>query len=112
MVLFSAGFATADPATIQEVQTDFGASGWRFSVTLSHGDTGWDHYADGWDVSDEHGNQLGFRELLHPHVHEQPFTRSLGNVEIPDAVEHVIIRAKCSVDGWTSAPFKLVLSKN
>ena len=27
-----------------------GSGSWRFHVSVAHGDTGWDHYADKWDV--------------------------------------------------------------
>lgn len=40
---------------------------------------------------------MAVRELAHPHVHEQPFTRSLDGVEIPEGVEKVTIRAHDSV---------------
>lgn len=73
---------------------------WRFDVTLRHPDTGWEHYADGWEVLAPDGTRLGFRELLHPHVNEQPFTRSLGGVAIPEGIDTVTIRARCNVDGW------------
>lgn len=73
--------------------------GWRFDVTVRHGDTGWDHYADGWTVFAPDGTQLGYRKLLHPHENEQPFTRSLGGVQIPGGVTQVIIRAHDSVHG-------------
>lgn len=96
----SADLAKADFARVEAVTTREEASGWRFDVTISHPDSGWDHYADGWDVVDADGNRLGFRELLHPHVTEQPFTRSLGGVSIPSGVDEVFIRARCSVDGW------------
>ncbi len=26
-----------------------GGGAWRFRVTVAHGDSGWDHYADKWD---------------------------------------------------------------
>lgn len=78
-------------------------SGTRVSVTLSHPDTGWDHYADGWRVELEDGTILGTRELLHPHVEEQPFTRSLSVSGLPDGP--LFIRAKCSVDGWSDDVF-------
>ena len=48
-----------------------------FSVTVRHADEGWDHYADKWDVVAPDGTVLGTRNLYHPHVHEQPFTRRL-----------------------------------
>ena len=64
-----------------------------FDVTVTHGDEGWDHYADAWDVLDPEGNVLGTRTLYHPHVNEQPFTRSLSGVRIPGDVKRVTIRA-------------------
>ena len=74
-------------------------SGGRVSVTLAHPDTGWDHYADGWRIETEDGTIIGTRELLHPHVEEQPFTRSLTVNDLPTG--SLYIRAKCSVDGWS-----------
>jgi len=72
---------------------------WRFDVTLKHADEGWQHYADGWSILDDKGTLLGHRRLLHPHVDEQPFTRSLGNVPIPRGVTHVLIRPHDLVHG-------------
>ena len=74
---------------------------WTFSVTLRHGDTGWDDYADGWRVVMEDGTVLGTRTLYHPHVQEQPFTRSLGDVTIPDGTTSGVHRSphQCH-DGW------------
>ena len=71
----------------------------RFDVTLSHPDTGWDHYADGWRVELADGRVLGTRVLGHPHVSEQPFTRS-SQIDVPAGVTEVFIRASCNLDGW------------
>lgn len=80
----------------------------RLSVTLSHPDTGWDHYADAWEVLSLDGESLGVRELAHPHVEEQPFTRSL-NVTLPgDGPWEVLIRAHDNVHGW-SEPIRVTL---
>ena len=73
---------------------------WRFDVTVRHADTGWDHYADRWDVVAPDGTVLDTRVLLHPHVAEQPFTRSLAGVSIPEDVRQVTIRAHESVHGY------------
>ena len=83
---------------------------WRVDVTLRHEDTGWDHYADGWDVLDADGNVIGHRKLLHPHVDEQPFTRSLNNLVLPDGTREVYIRARCSKEGWASETYRVELS--
>ena len=76
-----------------------GDGDWRFSVTVSHADEGWNHYADRWDVVGPDGTVYGQRVLAHPHVDEQPFTRSLSGVAIPDGVDQVVIRAHDSVHG-------------
>jgi hypothetical protein len=81
---------------------------WRIDVTVRHDDAGWDHYANGWGVYAADGRRLGYRELLHPHVNEQPFTRSLTGVKIPDGTTAVTIRAKDNVHG-EGAPYTLTL---
>ena len=73
---------------------------WRFDVTLAYPDTGWEDYADGWHIATQDGDILGTRVLLHPHVDEQPFTRSLTNVAIPAGVDEVVIRAHTLVAGY------------
>lgn len=71
-----------------------------FSVTVFHEDTGWDHYANKWDILGEKDVVYGTRILHHPHVGEQPFTRSLSGIEIPAKVKSVTIRAHDSVHGY------------
>ena len=92
----------ADPPEIEAVRAQRDGETWRFDVTLSHPDTGWDHYADGWRVLDMAGNELGLRVLAHPHVQEQPFTRSLSGVKIPKETRQVQVQARCLVDGWNA----------
>lgn len=91
----------ADPPQIVDVMASPSGGTWRFSVTLSHPDTGWDHYADGWRVEALDGTVLGTRVLAHPHVNEQPFTRSQSGIAVPDSETQVLVRAKDSVDGWS-----------
>jgi hypothetical protein len=80
-----------------------------FHVTLKHGDTGWDHYADAWRVVSSDGKELGLRTLYHPHVDEQPFTRSLGNVKIPSQMDTVFVEAHDKVHGWSKQRYKVKL---
>ena len=103
--------ALADPPVIEDAIARLNGDSWTFSVTIRHPDSGWDHYADGWEVIGADGSRLGYRELLHPHVSEQPFTRSLGGVGVPGDIGTVMIRAKCSVDGWVSEPFQVALDR-
>lgn len=97
--------ALADPAEIVGVEMREAGGGWSFDVTVAHGDTGWDDYADGWRIETADGTVLGERPLAHPHVNEQPFTRSLSRVDIPDGVDAVMVRARTNVEGWDEATF-------
>lgn len=104
-----AGPVLADQAVVENATARNSGGSWTFDVTIRHPDTGWDHYADGWAVLAPDGTQLGYRKLLHPHENEQPFTRSLSGVSVPDGVSKVIIRAHDSVHGWSDKTFSLNL---
>lgn len=84
---------------------------WTISATLRHDDEGWDHYADRWDVLTPDGRVVATRKLLHPHENEQPFTRSLSDVEIPESLKAVRIRAHDSVHGHGGLEFELTLPR-
>ena len=81
------------------------------NVKLEHHDTGWQHYADEWRLVDNEGNILGTRVLQHPHVHEQPFTRSLSNVKLSSELQAVFIEAHDKVHGWTKSRLMIDLTK-
>ncbi|MGI9372345.1 MAG: hypothetical protein ACR2OJ_07595 [Hyphomicrobiales bacterium] len=92
----------AGGANVEDVKIEKSADGsFTFHVTVKHGDTGWDHYANKWEVSGPDGTVYGTRILHHPHENEQPFTRSKRGVEIPEGVEKVTIKAYDSVHGAT-----------
>ncbi|RVU39272.1 hypothetical protein EOI86_08525 [Hwanghaeella grinnelliae] len=95
--------ALAGKADVLKVQVTQQGDSYRFDVTVAHEDTGWDHYADAWEVVGPDGKVLGVRTLFHPHVDEQPFTRSLSGVKIPAGVDQVTVRAHDKVDGWGGA---------
>lgn len=106
----AASSAAADGPEVIDVAVSKAGMVWNISVTLQHGDTGWAHYADGWEVLDARGTRLGYRELLHPHVEEQPFTRSLHGIVIPDGTREIFIRARCSQHGWVREVTRVELS--
>ena len=85
---------------------------YAFDVTVRHADEGWEHYADRWEVLAPDGTVLGTRTLLHPHVTEQPFTRSLDGVEVPDDVDAVTVRAHDSVHGLGGAEATVALPRD
>ncbi|PKG80754.1 hypothetical protein CXF85_21825 [Colwellia sp. 75C3] len=78
---------------------------WCFGSSVQHDDQGWDHFSDRWEVIDLEGNQLGYRDLAHPHVNEQPFTRSQCGIKIPAKTSKVIVRAKCNKHGFGGKSF-------
>ncbi|UWQ22581.1 hypothetical protein [Jannaschia sp. W003] len=95
--------ALADAPEVVAVEAARTGTEWRFAVTVRHADAGWDHYADAWAVLDADGTEIARRTLLHPHVDEQPFTRSLGGVALPEGTRSVHVRAHDTVHGWGEA---------
>jgi hypothetical protein len=81
------------------------------NVKLQHQDTGWEHYADEWRIVDQHGNVLGSRVLLHPHIDEQPFTRALSNVKLDDSHQVIYIEAHDKQHGWAKQKLEIDLTK-
>ena len=93
------------PEFVRAVENTDGS--WTFHVTVTHPDTGWDDYTNGWDivladggVIKPEGSSQFTRTLLHPHVDEQPFTRSQSGIRIPLGVTKVRVRAHDIVDGF------------
>lgn len=104
LLLLASAPAAAGEADVVAVEATRQADGrWRFDVTVQHADTGWDHCADRWEVLAPDGTVLGTRELLHPHVTEQPFTRGLADVAVPEGMQQVTVRAHDSVHGFGGA---------
>ncbi|MCF8468001.1 MAG: hypothetical protein K9G33_11405 [Sneathiella sp.] len=99
-----AGEADVVSVEVTKVEADV----YRFSVTVMHADESWDHYADRWEVLDLKGNSLGTRVLMHPHVDEQPFTRSM-TLSIPMHVREVIVRAHDKLHGYGGAEMNVTL---
>lgn len=89
-----------------ELRSNNAGSDWSFHVTLKHDDSGWDHYADAWRIVDEDGKELGKRVLFHPHEHEQPFTRSLSGVILPENAI-IYVEAHDKVHGWSKDRVKI-----
>lgn len=101
----------AGGVVIKRVVFEKQGDSWMVDATLRHSDTGWQHYADAWRVVDEKGNVLGARTLFHPHVDEQPFTRSLGDIKIPSHITIVFVEAHDKVHGWSIDKVRVDLNK-
>lgn len=110
------GFAAGNADVVNALARNTAPGEWSFSVTVSHPDTGWEDYADGWDIVLPDGtvvkpaaNEEFTRTLWHPHVNEQPFTRSQGGVKIPAGVKEVMVRAHDKRDGYGGKTVNLTL---
>ena len=113
LVLAAAPFAAmAGEADVLDASARATGNGvWTISATIKHADEGWEHYADAFQVVAPDGTVLGTRVLYHPHVDEQPFTRSLSGVEIPDSLAHVVVRAGDKIHGYGGKEFRLELPR-
>ena len=109
-VLLLSSAAVADEPKILSVNAEKSGMGWNISVEISHPDTGWDHFSDKWEILDIEGKVLATRDLSHPHVTEQPFTRTVSNVMLPDGTRIIHVRAHCSRDDHTyeAYPFRII----
>ncbi|MBW1644073.1 MAG: hypothetical protein JRJ76_14675 [Deltaproteobacteria bacterium] len=100
----------AEEADVLNVEVKKMSKGtYQFSVTVSHKDEGWNHYADKWDIAAPDGTILATRTLHHPHVDEQPFTRSLSGVKISSKIKKVTVRANDSVHGFGGKTISVTL---
>jgi hypothetical protein len=97
-VLFLPVLVLAGEADVVEVKIIKSEAGtYQFDVTVSHRDEGWEHYSNKWNIVGSDGTVIGTRVLHHPHVQEQPFTRSLSGVKISPKYTTVTVRAHDSV---------------
>lgn len=103
------------PAPVQEFPDIVDASAtlsngsWTFLVTVSSPYDTSERYADGWRILGPDGTEYGFRLLTHDHATEQPFTRSLDGIEIPDGVTVLTIEGRDSTNGFGGTTFELTL---
>lgn len=114
--LLCAGVMTAptlagEAAALDATVTANANGTYAVSATIYHKDEGWDHYADKFDVLTPNGTVIATRILYHPHVDEQPFTRSIGNVQVPVGVTEIIIRAHDSEHGDGERTFTVKLPR-
>lgn len=73
---------------------------YTFEVTISSPYDTSERHADAWRVKGEDGTVYAIRELAHDHASEQPFTRSLNDVAIPEGTATVIVEGRDLEYGW------------
>ena len=80
-----------------------------FDVTVSSPYDTPSRYADGFRVSTTEGKVLGERKLLHDHQTEQPFSRDLYSVKIPDGIAKVVVQARDQKYGYGGKTVEVLL---
>ena len=80
-----------------------------FDVTVSSPYDTPQRYADAFRVMGKDGTVYGERALLHDHAGEQPFTRDLHGVKIPDAVRVVVVQARDQKFGYGGKTAEVML---
>jgi hypothetical protein len=88
------------PDVVDAKVTPRGGNRFDFDVTVSSPYDTPKRYADAFRVIGPQGKVYGERKLLHDHAGEQPFTRDLYGVEIPDSVRTVTIEARDQMYGY------------
>ena len=100
----------AGEASVLDVTVVADANGtYAVSATIFHKDEGWNHYANKFEVLTPEGLVIATRVLYHPHVNEQPFTRSVANVQVPVGVTEIVVRAADNVHGDGERTFTVKL---
>jgi len=80
-----------------------------FDVTVSSPYDTPSRYADGFRVSTMEGKLLGERKLMHDHQTEQPFTRDLYSVKIPEGIKKVVVQARDQKYGYGGKTVEVML---
>ncbi|AXV04951.1 hypothetical protein DVS28_a0244 [Euzebya pacifica] len=84
------------------IDADLERSGdtWTLSATISSPYDSPERYADAFRAVAPDGTELGLRVLTHDHANEQPFTRSLTGLVIPDGIEEITVEGRDLANGW------------
>jgi len=109
ITIFSGACIASDAEIIKVKAERTPAQKYNISVTVEHADEGWEHYANAWRVYSPDGELIGERVLHHPHVKEQPFTRTLLGISIPSDLAEVKVVAVCSKTGESKKSYTLKL---
>ena len=109
LILILPSLVVAGKADVVKVKFTKDKDSYTFNVTVKHNDTGWEHFANRWEVLLPNGKILATRKLMHPHIKEQPFTRSLSGIKIPKGIKFVIIRAHDLVHGYGGKKLKVFI---
>jgi len=93
--------AYADKVEILMVKATQSAGLWNFDVTILHPDISADHTLDRIAIFTPEEAQLVAADIPVANIGAEHVTAQINDITIPDGIEYIIIRGRCSVDGWT-----------
>ena len=107
----SAAPALADAPQVVSAEMSQSGDHWSVTVVMSHEDSGWDHFASGFEVDMPDGTRIAYKELTRPHTDSTQIEASLGGLVIPPGTDQVLIRTRCSLVGWSAEPYSVALTE-
>lgn len=105
----SVGAVSADAPKVLSASATQDDGLWTIKVTMSHVDTGWDHYAKGFELLSPDKKRLAYGEIARPHVGKKTIETTLTGITLPKGLTYVLIRTRCSLVGWASETERLDL---
>lgn len=82
---------------------------WTFALTVRSDDISATEFGDSWELRTLDGDVLATRVLAHEHINEQPFTRSMSGIVIPEGITTVLGVAHHSVGGYCGETLEIQL---
>ncbi len=111
LLILTSPLAIAGAADVIAATARQAADGtWSFEVTMRCDDRGAAYFCDRFEILTPTARVIGVRRLLHDHTDEQPFTRDLQGVNVPNGFPRgVLIRGHHNIRGYEGATLKLDL---
>ncbi len=88
------------PDILSAQLTAAGDGTWNLAATVSSPYDTPQRYADAFRALTLDGTELGVRVLTHDHAAEQPFTRTLTGLTIPEGATQITVEGRDLANGW------------
>ncbi len=78
---------------VQAMQSD---GLWKFKITVYHPDSGADHMYNSVAIFTPDETRIGYAEIPTPSIGADTVTTQVLNVDIPEELDYIVIRGKCT----------------
>jgi hypothetical protein len=96
-------------ASVIDAEATKNGDTWTFALTVRSDDISTTEFGDSWELRTLDGEVIATRVLAHEHMNEQPFTRSMSGIVIPEGITTVIGVAHHSVGGYCGETLEIQL---